>query len=198
MRTEPFSRRRFLRESGVLAGGALWPGGLTALFALGQSACTSRDAESAFRVLSQAEAVELEAIAARIIPATDTPGAREAGVIHFIDRAMLDVFPDRLGELRQGLAETAKNVADAFDDGQKFSDLTDTQQDSFLEGVEESTFFSGMRFLTFCGFFAMSKYGGNRGDAGWNLLGMDPHQRVWTYPFGYYDAEFNREQSNDD
>ena len=33
-------------------------------------------------------AAEIEAIAARIIPSDATPGAREAGVVYFIDRAL--------------------------------------------------------------------------------------------------------------
>src|SRR5256884_9985266 len=32
------------------------------------------------------EAAEIEAITARLIPTDDTPGAREAGVVYFIDR----------------------------------------------------------------------------------------------------------------
>jgi gluconate 2-dehydrogenase gamma chain len=37
---------------------------------------------------SPAQASEVEAMAAQIIPTDDTPGAREAHVIYFIDRAL--------------------------------------------------------------------------------------------------------------
>src|SRR5213078_3042535 len=37
-----------------------------------------------FQFLRPAEAREIEAVAAQILPGGDTPGAREAGVIHFI------------------------------------------------------------------------------------------------------------------
>ena len=42
-----------------------------------------------FDFFTPEEAVEVEAIAARIIPTDDTPGAREAGVIYFIDRSLV-------------------------------------------------------------------------------------------------------------
>ena len=40
-----------------------------------------------YRVLSQAQAATLEAVATQIIPTDDTPGAREARVVNFIDNA---------------------------------------------------------------------------------------------------------------
>ena len=42
-----------------------------------------------FRVFQADEAADLTAIAARIIPTDDTPGATEAGVIYFLDT----IFP---------------------------------------------------------------------------------------------------------
>ena len=58
-----------------------------------------------FSVLSEEEAQEFQAIAARIIPTDETPGATEAGVIYFIDNVLAD---DREAEheiLRQGMRE---------------------------------------------------------------------------------------------
>ena len=47
-----------------------------------------------FEFFTPEEAAEVEAIAARIIPTDETPGAREAGVIYFIDRALV-TFAER-------------------------------------------------------------------------------------------------------
>ena len=44
-----------------------------------------------------------------------------------------------------------------------------------------------MRFMTLCGFFGMSSYGGNRDNVGWELLGFDGHRGAWQPPFGHYD-----------
>ena len=182
------SRRQFLRESGAVAGVSAWPGGTAALVALAQAACTSKERAEAFKELSAVEARELEAIAARIIPTTDTPGAREAGVIYFIDNAFHSVLPGMRDDIRNGLDEFANEVAKRFG-GARFSDLPAEDQDHLLAAIDDTPFFAGLRTLTFCGFFGMSKYGGNRNGVGWKLVGMDPHAAAWQPPFGHYDAE---------
>ena len=190
------SRRRFLKSGGTIAGSAAWPGGVSALVALSQSACSERDDRAAFRVLTRTEAADLEAIAARIMPTTNTPGARQVGVIRFIDLALDSVFPEMLQEVRLGLIEHARQVAQSYSGAERFSDLDEKDQDDYLRSIEETPFFGSVRFLTLCGFFSMSAYGGNKDDAGWKLLGMDPHQRVWQPPFGHYDAEYLEEEHN--
>ncbi|MBT8077080.1 MAG: gluconate 2-dehydrogenase subunit 3 family protein [Gammaproteobacteria bacterium] len=197
MKSRFLSRRQFLRDSGAVAGVSAWPGGTAALFALAQSACTSKEQAAAFKELSAIEAREFEAIAARIMPTTDTPGAREAGVIYFIDNAFHSVLHGIRDDMRNGLDEFAKDVAARFG-GARFSDLPEADQDDMLASIEDTPFFTGLRTLTFCGFFGMSKYGGNRNDAGWKLVGMDPHAGAWQPPFGYYDAEYMEGESNGD
>ncbi len=190
------SRRRFLQSSGAIAGGSMWPGGVAAFIALSQSACTARDEAADFRVLSAAEALELEAIAARIMPTTDTPGAREAGVIHFMDQAFDSVYADRLEPTRAWLAELKAAVTEVFPGAANFSDLNEADQDAYLQEIEDSEFFESMRFLTLAGFFSMSKYGGNRDDVGWKLIGMHPNHGSWAPPFGYYDAQYMQGESD--
>ena len=46
------------------------------------------DGDAKLSFLSAAEAADIEAVAAQIIPTDDSPGAREAGVVYFIDRAL--------------------------------------------------------------------------------------------------------------
>src|SRR5215470_19197400 len=41
-----------------------------------------------FEFFSPQEAAEIEAVAAQIVPTDDAPGAREAHVVNFIDRAL--------------------------------------------------------------------------------------------------------------
>src|ERR1700736_565705 len=45
-----------------------------------------------FEFLNAAEAADVEAISAQIIPSGATPGAREAHAVYFIDRAMSTFF----------------------------------------------------------------------------------------------------------
>jgi hypothetical protein len=156
-----------------------------------QAACTAKEEARPFQILSAAEAREFEAIASRILPTTSTPGAREAGVIWFFDQTFGTFNAGNLEFARSGLAE----FQSALGDGTLFSDLEDADQDAHLKTQDQSGFFNLVWFMTLAGFFGMSSYGGNRNDIGWQLIGVDPHQHVYESPFGYYDAEYMKENS---
>jgi gluconate 2-dehydrogenase gamma chain len=195
-----FSRRKFLAGSGSVAaliGSPLLRAGLPGLAALSASACTARDKAAQFEVLTAPEARELEAIAARILPTTDTPGAREAGVIWFMDMSFGSIMKDNLDMAREGLAGFQSGVAAAFPGATLFSDLDERDQDSYLKSQEQTGFFGFVRFMTLAGFFGMSSYGGNRDNVGWKLLGLDGQHHAWHPPFGYYDAEYQESEPHD-
>lgn len=185
------SRRAFLNQGAALAGATWAKLVLPSLAALSQAACSARDDKVSYVTLSDDEAVEFEAIAARIIPTTDTPGAREAGVIHFFDQT--------LGTFNAGMLSPARGMLQQFqagiEGGVLFSELTEPDQDAYLDANEQTPFFGMMRFLTMCGFFGMSKYGGNQ-DVSYELIGMRVNARVYPSPFGYYDAEYMKENPN--
>ena len=103
MNQDQLTRRLFLQGSGSLAGSTMFRAAVPGIFALAQAACTARDEGMSFEVLSDAEAAAFEAIAARIIPTTDTPGAREAGVIHFMDKAFASFMQEDLDDARRTL-----------------------------------------------------------------------------------------------
>jgi gluconate 2-dehydrogenase gamma chain len=180
------SRRSFLRVSGGLVGGSWlalqWPG----LLAIAEAAAADHSARAAFRYIGMEEAAGLEAIAARIIPTDDTPGAREAGVIHFIDRALGEFVAEAAANVRVGLADLDGRAA-ALEDGRRFAQLDALSQDALLREIEATPFFGLMHFLTVAGMFAMPSYGGNRDMLGWRLLGFD-HRHGWSPPFGHYDG----------
>ncbi len=183
------SRRDFLQSSGALTGATLLRIGSPALVAISQSACTAKEQASAFRVLGNREAADLTAIAARIIPTTDTPGATDAGVIYFIDNALAAEMNGELVAVRRGLADFNTALQQAHSETAKFADLSADEQDAFLTSREDGDFFALMRVLTIFGFFAMSSYGGNQGHVGWDSIGFEGHHGAWQYPFGRYDAE---------
>ena len=172
---DSLSRRWFLQGTSALA-----------VLALTDAACAARDEGAAFEILSASDAKELEAIAARIIPTTDTPGAREAGVIYFMDKALGSFMSDELESIRSGLAEFESGLSTSF------SDLSEADQDEYLRARENSVFFNDVHFMTIAGFFGMSSHGGNRDRIGWKLIGFEGHGGEWTPPFGYYDAEYMR------
>ncbi len=92
-----FSRRLFLKGSGGILGSTMARAGLPAIIATSQAACTAREEAAAYENISNAEAREIMAIAARIFPTTDTPGATEAGAVYFFDQAFGTFFADMAG-----------------------------------------------------------------------------------------------------
>ena len=180
------SRRAFLRASGGALGGSLLALHLPAIAAAAEAAAAAQQAGAAFLNLSALEAAGLEAIAARIIPTDETPGAREVGVIHFIDQSLGSFMRDESGELLSGLAALDARAAAAG--GKAFADLDDAAQDALLREIEETPFFGLMHYLTVAGMFSLPSYGGNRDYLGWKLLEFD-HRHGWAPPFGHYDAE---------
>lgn len=169
---------------------------MPALVAVSQAACSARDEGAAFEIITDAEAREFLAIASRIFPTTDTPGAREAGVIWFFDKTYGSIYADDLAGDRDMLADFQAGVAGAFPGAKLFSDLDESGQDSYLTSHQDSEFFESMRFKTLAGVFSMNTWGGNRNGVGWKLVGMDGPPHAWSPPFGYYDAEYAKEQQN--
>jgi gluconate 2-dehydrogenase gamma chain len=188
------SRRSFLQLAGALSASSYLRLTGAALASIAQSAYAADQDDRAFLALSADEARDFAAMAARIIPTTDTPGATEAGVIHFFDNAFAEDMSGDLGHARAGLAEFNAALAASGHSG-RFDQLGANAQDDFLRSQESGDFFGLVREMTIFGFFAMSSYGGNKDHVGWDLIGFEGHHGVWTYPFGHYDAEYAKETS---
>lgn len=141
-----------------------------------------------FEVLDRATAAELDAITAQILPSTDGPGAREAGVVFFIDRALATFDAAKKDEYRQGLEAIQHTRKKMFPDSYSIAALSSDQQIQLLRAVETLPFFETLRVHTLCGFLGDPSYGGNRDFIGWKHIGME-HRMIFTPPFGYYDAE---------
>lgn len=138
-----------------------------------------------------AQAAEIDAISARIIPTDEAPGAHEAGVLYFIDRTMTTFAKDQAPLFDAGLASIAKAVTTAHGSAAKFSTLTAEQQDAILRGIEKTPFFGAIRFATIAGFLALPKYGGNKDYIGWKYIGQE-HVLEQKPPFGWYDRPENQ------
>jgi len=190
---EHLSRRQFLQSASSLSGVAYLRLTGPALIGIAQAASAAKSESAPYRVLGSAEAADFEAIAARIIPTTDTPGATEAGVIHFFDNAFADEMSDQLDGARTGLAAFNALIKDSGSMADRFSDLDTDAQNAFLHTQDTSEFFGLVRLMTIYGFFSMSQYGGNNDHVGWDLIGFEGHHGAWTYPFGDYDAEYSEE-----
>lgn len=144
---------------------------------------------SSFSLLTPSEAADIEAIAAQIVPTDDTPGAREAGVVYFIDRALSTFWPRLAGDYRAQLKAFQAAVREQHSSAASFAALNSDQQIVHLRQNERTPFFNTTRVLTLLGMFSLPEYGGNREGIGWKLIGFeDAH--IFQPPFGYYDRDY--------
>jgi len=141
-----------------------------------------------FQTLDPAMAVEIEAITSQIIPSTDGPGAREAGVIYFIDRALFTFDSHLRDAYRTGMAGIQQKRREMFPGSASVIALTSDQQIELIRAIETTDFFELLRTHTMYGFLGNPSYGGNRDRVGWKLIGFDDRM-AYQPPFGYYDAQ---------
>jgi gluconate 2-dehydrogenase gamma chain len=146
-----------------------------------------------FAFFSPDQAIEIEAVAAQIIPKDDTPGAREVGIIYFIDRVLTTFEQDKQAVYTRGLKELRAKTQELFSNIDKFSDLNSAQQVQVLTAMDKTPFFLQVRLHTIVGFFANPEYAGNRDKTGWNLIGFED-KFDWQPPFGSYDRDAHRQR----
>jgi gluconate 2-dehydrogenase gamma chain len=171
------SRRELLRAASIY-GGALW----TTIHLPRPAAAKAAATSETFASLSAAESKILAAIAARILPSDESPGAQEAGCIHFIDKALAHEDAAALPLVQFGCAGIEAVAQTRF--AAAWTALSAEQQDTVLVALETGTargwpegpipsplFFETLRVLTLIGFLADPKHGGNRDFAGWKLVG---------------------------
>ncbi|MET0534850.1 MAG: gluconate 2-dehydrogenase subunit 3 family protein [Steroidobacter sp.] len=188
---DELSRRSFLRAASAALGGLgltlEWP----AIVAAADDAHHAKHGtdERQLSYLTRAEQAVVEAVAAQIIPTDSTPGAREAGVAFFIDRALASFLSRMAPSFRAELTQFQDACRTSHPAAESFAALTSEQQIAFLTSMEKTPFFRDMRMLTVLGMFAMPEYGGNRDGLGWKLLGFED-RHVFEPPFGYYDRDY--------
>jgi gluconate 2-dehydrogenase gamma chain len=208
--SSPFDRRTFLVR-GAAGFSAAWL--VAHMPAMASAAAHARAAVSSpdpvkFDFFTSEEAAEVEAIASRVIPSDETPGAKEAGVVYFIDRALATFASDAQKTYREGLPELQAVVSEKFPEVKKFSAATAEQQDAVLEelgksdqgsngrrrgrgGSNSQTLFETLRFHTIAGFLIDpdSDRRGNRDGVGWKVIGRD-REHMFQPPFSLVDKDY--------
>ena len=139
------------------------------------------------RYFTESEAAIVAAAASRIFPTDDAgPGAREAGVVIFIDRQLAgpwgrdarrythEPFDDGLAAEfgYQGKAAPRDVYRAGLKDLAGFDSLSPAQQDDKLKQIENSVFFNLLRRNTIEGMFCDPIHGGNVDMVGWQLIGF--------------------------
>jgi len=154
---------------------------------------TNKHRHRAFKILTEDEAAILDAIADRIFPKTDTPGAVEIGAPDYIDIALAGDYASLVTLYRQGMRAINRHALKKF--GRKFTASTDEQKDAVLVGFEAGSvegykqaaeFFETLRYHVLEGVFCEPQYGGNKNMTGWRLVDFPGQQ------FGYADAYIDK------
>ena len=191
MESDDLTRRSLLQAIAATIGAAALPFGWAEVAQVAHDAHATAqlagDAKMSF--LSAADAADIESVAAQIIPTDDMPGAREAGVVYFIDLALARFLSQLASDYRAQLAAFQAGYREHHPGIASFASLTSTQQIEYLMTVEHTPFFDTTRLLTLLGMFSLPTYGGNRGGVGWTLIGFED-RHVFQPPFGYYDRGY--------
>ncbi|MDQ3965528.1 MAG: gluconate 2-dehydrogenase subunit 3 family protein [Actinomycetota bacterium] len=148
------------------------------------------------------EADTVEALAARIIPGdAEDPGAREAGVVYYIDRALSGPYSGWQSAYREGVRTINAYTKERYD--KKFFELSEADQDAVVGALERGEvpgfgdseagdFFTTIWGHTVEGMFSDPAYGGNRNAVGWKLIGFPGAQ----YGYGAEDMRYGADLSD--
>ncbi|MGE5305060.1 MAG: gluconate 2-dehydrogenase subunit 3 family protein [Alphaproteobacteria bacterium] len=132
----------------------------------------------------------IEAAAERIVPADHDAGARQTGVINYVESALGGYDAEYAPLYITGVQELDKLARERFA-LQAFVQLRSDQQDEILAHLEKegSHFFSLLLEHTMQGFYGDPRHGGNRDGASWKMIGFPgpTHPKGYQPPFGWYD-----------
>lgn len=142
------------------------------------------------KTFTDAEWVTLSAVAERMLPKDQDPGALDANVPEYIDRMLqTEALQQMRANFVPGIAALERRAQRMFKMG--FASASPTQQDELLtifknspEKSGEARWYEMLVVLVLEGFLGDPSYGGNQGEVGWKLVGFslvgrnvkgDPH-----------------------
>jgi gluconate 2-dehydrogenase gamma chain len=162
------TRRRFIQVTAAGAAGSM-------------VCCTTK--KSQWRFFTMDEGQTVSAICERIIPTDQDPGAREAGVVNYIDLQLMGPYKRHRATYRRGIKGVEQTSLKMF--GNRFTELSPERQDEVLkeleqggaageawQGLSSKDFFSLILSHTMQGFYGDPRHGGNRGRVSWKMLGL--------------------------
>src|SRR5207237_1803966 len=131
--------------------------------------------------LNRDDAAAVAAFTERLMPgAPGKPGARDAGVLNYIDLALAGAYAELQDFYRRGLAQLDGYCRKTFNE--PFQRLSAARQDEVITALADGkaagfawptapAFSNTLRTHTMEGMFADPIYGGNKDFAGWRLVG---------------------------
>ena len=146
----------------------------------------------------------LEAATERLVPADRDPGAKQAGVIDYIENTLAGYEAEHAPLYASGVQDLDRLARERFA-SDRFISLRPEQQDAIIAHLEKerSPFFSLLVEHTMQGFYGDPRHGGNRDRVGWKMIGFPGPARPDGYrsPLGWYDEnipdEFDPDKKRD-
>jgi gluconate 2-dehydrogenase gamma chain len=196
------SRREFLRRAAAGAGAVAGAGFVPEAIGQGheqdnqsksESNPSSRQqphADGLGAFFNRDDAATVAALAEVLMPgAPGKPGARDAGVLNYIDLALAGAYADLQNFYRSGLRQLEEYCRSTYHES--FVRLNAAQQQAVMTALEQGkaagftwptaqSFFETLRTHTMEGMFADPIYGGNKDFAGWRLVGFPGAQPIFT------------------
>lgn len=163
------NRREAIKRAGLALGAAISASTLAGVAhaQAGRSGASWKPAN-----LNRRQAATAGAIAERILPKTDTPGALDVGVPEYMDVMYGDYLTkEEKSNFGKGLNDINKRARKAHK--KHFADLSDAQQDVLIRELakdndkETRAFYRKVRELTLVGYFTSK-------EVGMNVLKYDP------------------------
>lgn len=172
---QPAAGKKLSRRS--VLGSAISATSVT-LIPLANTSCSTPIQPSGLVIAAEARTI-LEAFVDRIIPADDNgPGAKDAGVIFYINNSLAQWNREETDTLVEGLYALTRAARRRYD--LDFALLTDANKDLLLADMEDgridgfenaAQIFNRLHRLTLEGMFSDPYYGGNQDYIGWDLIG---------------------------
>ena len=188
------TRRQALEQVAILLGGAISAPTVAGVLSKPTRRAWAASPAWAPRTLSPAQLELVATVAEHIIPQTDTPGARAAGVHRFVDTLLSDHYPaTERDRFLAGLADVDARAQSAH--GQPFRQCSPEQRIALLGEMdarafassrgEDGWFFRRLKELTIVGYYTsefgamqelhVSPFGAYRGDIPYASVG-----RAWS------------------
>jgi gluconate 2-dehydrogenase gamma chain len=123
---------------------------------------------------SSGEARIVEALCDQVIPADDAPGAKQAGVLYYIDRQLAGPLKRFGAAYHDGLSRLTSACRQRT--GRDFTELSFSDQTQFLRDIDAGrvaglqSFWNLVIDHTMQGFYGSPEHGGNKDAASWNML----------------------------
>src|SRR5271169_5785402 len=137
----------------------------------------------AFRFFTPQQAADYEAFASQIIPTDDSPGAKEANVVRFVDFALSEIEPQNKQDFSKALQALNAQAKKTAPQAASLAALTPAQQVEAMKAIEKTGEFGMLRGYVLVGFFGDPSDGGNKDQIGWKLIGFEDHF-YYAPPFG--------------